>query len=305
MTVEAKEEMSNLQLMWKMTRPHTLTATFAPIILGTVLAAQEATIRWDLFIVVMLACLALQIATNLFNEYYDFKRGLDTAESVGIGGGIVRHGLKPSSVLAVAFVLYAVAAVLGVYICMESSWWLVAIGLFGMAVGYLYTGGPLPIAYTPFGELFSGLLMGNGFVIISYFIQTGEVSLLSILVSVPTGILVGAINMSNNIRDIQEDIVGGRKTLPILLGRTRAIKGLAVAFIVAYVWVVGLVMFGVVSPWALIVLVSAVKPVQAIKAFIAGAKEPAMMRTAMKSTALTNTIFTFVFAIGLAIAQFI
>ena len=109
----------------------------------------------------MVACLALQIATNLFNEYYDFKRGLDTAESTGIGGGIVRHGLKPKNVLTVAFLLYIVAAFIGVYICMNSSWWLVAIGLFGMAIGYFYTGGPFPIAYTPLGELFSGLLMGT------------------------------------------------------------------------------------------------------------------------------------------------
>ena len=83
-----------------------------------------------------------QIATNLFNEYYDFKRGLDTAESTGIGGGIVRHGLKPKNVLTVAFLLYILAAIIGVYICMNSSWWLVAIGLFGMAIGYFYTGGP-------------------------------------------------------------------------------------------------------------------------------------------------------------------
>ena len=117
----------------------------------------------------MVACLALQIATNLFNEYYDFKRGLDTADSVGIGGGIVRHGLKPKNVLTVALLLYVVAAIIGVYICMNSSWWLVVIGLIGMAVGYLYTGGPLPIAYTPFGELVSGLLMGTCFVLIALY----------------------------------------------------------------------------------------------------------------------------------------
>ena len=68
-------------------------------------------IHWLLFIAMMVACLALQIATNLFNEYYDFKRGLDTADSVGIGGGIVRHGLKPKNVLTVAFLLYIVAAI--------------------------------------------------------------------------------------------------------------------------------------------------------------------------------------------------
>src|SRR5690625_7403292 len=107
--------------MWQMTRPHTLTATFAPVILGTVLALFDTNINISLFIAMMLACLALQIATNLFNEYYDFKRGLDTAESTGIGGGIVRHGLKPKNVLTVAYLLYVIAAIIGVYICLNSS----------------------------------------------------------------------------------------------------------------------------------------------------------------------------------------
>src|SRR5690606_41975318 len=114
-------------LMWQMTRPHTLTATFSPVILGTVLAMSESKINWLLFVAMMTACLALQIATNLFNEYYDFKRGLDTADSIGIVGGIVRHGLQPQSVLNVAFSLYVLAALIGIYICMNTSWWLVVI----------------------------------------------------------------------------------------------------------------------------------------------------------------------------------
>ena len=294
------EQISPAKLMWKMTRPHTLTATFAPVILGTVMALAVTDIDWAMFAAIMIACLCLQIATNLFNEYYDFKRGLDTADSVGIGGGIVRHGLKPSNVLTVAFVLYGIAAILGVYICMNSSWWLVAIGVFGMAVGYLYTGGPLPIAYTPFGELFAGVLMGSGFVLISYFVQTGTITLDSILISLPIAILVGAINMSNNIRDIEEDIIGGRKTLAILLGRDRAVALLMVAFIVSFAWIIGLIAVGIISPWALIVFLGIKKPIEAIRAFRTGKEQ---MRVAMKSTALTNTIFSFLLAIGLFIAQ--
>lgn len=286
--------------MWKMTRPHTLTATFAPVILGTVMALAVTDIDWVMLAAIMSACLCLQIATNLFNEYYDFKRGLDTADSVGIGGGIVRHGLKPSNVLTVAFVLYGMAAILGVYICMNSSWWLVAIGVFGMAVGYLYTGGPLPIAYTPFGELFAGVLMGSGFVLISYFVQTGTITSDSVLISLPIAILVGAINMSNNIRDIEEDIIGGRKTLAILLGRDRAIMLLMIAFIVSFAWIVGLIVAGIISPWGLIVFLGIKKPIEAIRAFRIGKDQ---MRVAMKSTALTNTIFSFLLAIGLFIAQ--
>ncbi|KOS68673.1 1,4-dihydroxy-2-naphthoate octaprenyltransferase [Lysinibacillus contaminans] len=295
------ESMSPMKLMWKMTRPHTLTATFVPVILGTVMAMYEHDINWLLFIGMMLACLCLQIATNLFNEYYDFKRGLDTADSVGIGGGIVRHGLKPKNVLTVAVILYVLAAIIGVYICMNSSWWLVAIGLFGMAVGYLYTGGPLPIAYTPFGELFSGVLMGAGFVLIAYFIQTNEITMTSVLISTPIAILVGAINMSNNIRDIEEDTIGGRKTLVILLGKVKAIQALAVAFAVSYVWILVLILTGLISPWAILILLSVKKPIEAIRSFKRGEESPKFLGTAMKSTALTNTLFGMWLAVGLFI----
>jgi 1,4-dihydroxy-2-naphthoate octaprenyltransferase len=297
-----QKEVISTKLMWKMTRPHTLTATFAPVILGTVASLYETEINWLMFIAMMFACLALQIATNLFNEYYDFKRGLDTVNSVGIGGGIVRHGLKPKNVLTAAIVLYITAALIGVYICMNSSWWLAGIGLIGMAAGYLYTGGPIPIAYTPFGELFSGLLMGTFFVLIAFFIQTNTLTIESILISVPIGILVGAINMSNNIRDIDEDVKGGRKTLAILLGREKAVVVLALAFVVSYLWVVVMVWMGHVSPWTLVMFLGLNKPIAAIRGFQKGAKEPQFMRVAMKETAMTNTNFGILLSAGLLIS---
>lgn len=73
-----------------------------------------------LFLAMLFSCLWIQIATNLFNEYYDFKRGLDTAESVGIGGAIVRHGMKPKTILQLALASYGIAILLGVYICASS-----------------------------------------------------------------------------------------------------------------------------------------------------------------------------------------
>lgn len=299
------EDISTLKLMWQLTRPHTLTATFAPVILGTMLALNDGPINWLLFTAMLVCGLFLQIATNLFNEYYDFKRGLDTVDSVGIGGALVRHGTKPSSVLAFALILYGLSILIGIYICMNSSWWLVVIGIIGMLIGYLYTGGPMPIAYTPFGELFAGLSMGIGFILIAYFIQTGDVSMTSFLVSVPLGILVGGINMSNNIRDIKEDTIGGRKTLAILLGREKAIQLLAISFIVSYAWIVGLVIFGVVSPWLLLVFISMPKPIAAIKNFKEGEGIPMKQGLAMKSTALTNTFFGFLLSIGLIIEYLI
>lgn len=146
------------KVWWELIRPHTLTAAFGPVLLGSVLALLEGKINFLLFAAMMVASILIQAATNLFNEYYDFKRGLDTEESIGIGGGIVRHGMTPKFILALAFSMYGISILLGFYICASSSWWVALVGLVCMAIGYLYTGGPLPISSTPLGELFPAFL---------------------------------------------------------------------------------------------------------------------------------------------------
>ncbi|HWJ76857.1 MAG TPA: 1,4-dihydroxy-2-naphthoate polyprenyltransferase [Niallia sp.] len=283
------------KLLWKLTRPHTLTASFVPVTIGTVLALSTTSIHWGLFFAMMFACLIIQIATNLFNEYYDFVKGLDSVESVGIGGAIVHHGMKPKTVLTMAITLYIIALILGVYICSSTSWWIALIGILGMAIGYLYTGGPLPIAYTPFGEIFSGICMGCIFILISFFIQTGTVNMESILISVPISVLVGAINLSNNIRDIEEDTLGGRKTIAILMGFHKAVNLLACLFLFSYLWIIVLVAFGVFTPWLLLVLLSIKKPLNAIKGFKGDRSQTPI---AMKSTGMTNTFFGLFITIG-------
>lgn len=292
------------KVWWELTRPHTLTASFVPVLIGTALALHYGKIHIPLFLSMMAACLLIQAATNMFNEYYDYKRGIDTEHSVGIGGAIVREGVAPKTVLAIAFSLYGLAMLLGIYICGETSWWLCLIGLIGMAVGYLYTGGPYPISATPFGEIFAGFFMGMLFILISFYIQTGEVTMLSVLISLPITLLVGAILLSNSIRDIDEDTLGGRKTLAILVGKKNAIYVLASMFIMAYAIITVLVIMQRVSPWLLLVYLSIALPIKSIKIFSAG-QTPKEMAPAMGATAKTNTIFGFLQALGLLISYFI
>ncbi|AZV44835.1 MULTISPECIES: 1,4-dihydroxy-2-naphthoate polyprenyltransferase [Peribacillus] len=289
------------KIWWELIRPHTLTAAFVPVLLGTIIALIEGNVNWLLFTAMMVASILIQAATNLFNEYYDFKRGLDTEDSIGIGGGIVRHGMTPKLIMTLALTMYAVSIGIGFYICAVSSWWLAAVGLICMLVGYLYTGGPLPISSTPFGELFSGLFMGCFIILIAFFIQTGYVSTLAILVSVPSGILVGLINMSNNLRDHDGDKANGRKTLPIVLGRKKAIIFMAIMFAVSYLWLIGLVLTGTVSAWILLAFLSLPKAIKATTGFI-GKTEPITMMPSMKATAQTNTFFGFLMAVGLLIS---
>lgn len=295
------EKKSSWQIWYRQLRPHTLTAAFVPVSIGTALALLDGHVNVLLFLAMLIASLLIQAATNLFNEYYDYKRGLDNAESIGIGGGIVRDGIAPRTIRNVALSFFAVAILLGFYICANSSWWIAAIGILCMITAYFYTGGPYPIAYTPFGEIVSGFFMGVVIILIAYFIQSGSISLKSILISIPISILIGAIMLSNNIRDLDGDKKSGRRTLAILLGRENAIKFLAGMFAISYIWVIVLMVTGFVSPWLLIVFASLPKAFKAVRGFI-GKTMPIQMMPAMKATAQTNTIFGFLVAFGLLLS---
>lgn len=299
-TIPKGHSRSSREIWWDLLRPHTLTAAFIPVSIGTALALQQGKINISLFFAMLVASILIQAATNMFNEYYDFKRGLDNEESVGIGGAIVRDGIHPNTVLLVAICFFGVAAILGIYICMNSSWWIALIGIICMAAGYFYTGGPLPIAYTPFGEIVAGFFMGFLIIMLSNFIQTGVLSKEGILLSIPISILVGAILMANNIRDLDGDKENGRKTLAILLGRENAVKCLALMFIISYAWILFLTIFGGFTPWVLIIFLSVPKALKATKGFI-GKTIPLQMMPAMKATAQTNTLFGFLLIVGILI----
>ncbi|MGI2326264.1 1,4-dihydroxy-2-naphthoate polyprenyltransferase [Planococcus sp. YIM B11945] len=289
------------RVWWQLTRPHTLTASFAPVFLGTMIALdQSSSIDWLLFLAMLVASLLIQAATNMFNEYYDFARGLDNEKSVGIGGAIVRNGVKPKTVLTLALMLYVIAGIIGIWICSQTSWWLLLVGGIAMSIGYLYTGGPYPIAYTPFGELFSGVVMGYLIVIIAFFIQTGEVTTTASLLAVPSTLLVAAIMLTNNIRDMVGDAASGRKTLAILVGRPTAVNILLAFFALSYLWVLVLVVMGAVTPWTLLVFLSAPKAVKVVKTF-KRYTEPLEVMPAMKATGITNTLFAFLLGIGLLV----
>lgn len=303
---KALNERDGFQVWWRLLRPHTLTASFVPVFVGSMYALNVSDTKFNIlvFLAMLLASMLIQSATNMFNEYYDYVRGLDSEESVGIGGTIVRDGIHPKTVLRLALIFYAIALVLGIYICMVSSWWIAVIGLVCMLFGYLYTGGPLPISTTPFGELFSGFFMGTVIIGISYYIQTGSLNTLVIFVSIPAAILIGCIMLSNNIRDLDGDEKGGRKTLAILLGRKNAVRFLGILFFIAFYYTVYLSIIGILPLWSLITLIAIIPAITVVKGF-KGKTEPLEMMPAMVLTGKTNTIYGFLLGISLLIHYFI
>ncbi len=299
---DALQEKPGFQVWWRMIRPHTLTASFAPVFIGTMIASLETELHFGLFFAMLVASMLIQAATNMFNEYYDFKKGLDNDQSVGIGGTIVRDGVPPEKVRNLAFIFYGIAVVLGFYICMETTFWIAVIGSVSMLFGYLYTGGPLPIAYTPFGELFSGFFMGTIIIGISFYIQTGTVTGELLLLTIPIAILIGAIMLSNNIRDRVGDQEHGRKTIAILVGRKNAIRILAGFFITAYLCAIIFMVTGMMPIWGLLVFLSVKKAYDAVKTFQEN-DTPLGMMPAMKYTAQTNTFYGLLYGLSFLLAH--
>lgn len=284
-----------------LTRPHTLTASFVPVFVGTASVLLFADIRWGMFFLMLIATILIQSATNMFNEYYDFKRGLDSHESVGIAGAIVRNGMSPRLVLTIALIFYGIAAVIGIIITINSSWWILVIGAVSMAVGYLYTGGPVPISWTSFGEIFAGFFMGTVIIMITFFIHTGTLHVFPLLMSIPPAITIGLLNMANNIRDRKKDKESGRKTYVILVGKPIAVMTAAFLLIFSYVFLIYITFFtSMGSLFLLIPLLSIPLAMKTIMLMKKGDTPPELI-PAMASMGKLNTIMGLLLTIGLII----
>lgn len=292
----------SIQILWRLFRPHTLTASFVPVLTGTTLAWKATGyLRWMLFLAMLVVSTFIQAATNMFNEYFDYVKGLDTTDSVGIAGAITHDGVQPRTVLYTALATLTAAMLVGIYICAHSSWWLALIGAVSVLVGYLYSGSPFPISATPFGELIAGGFMGTGIVLLSCFIQQNSIHLHEVLMSIPLAVLIGAILTANNIRDLEGDRANGRHTLAVLLGHKWAVRFLACSLLFANLWIVMLVLLRVASPWVLVTLGSLLPSALAIQRF-QGERTLAGMMVGMRRVAQTNTIFGTLFLIGLLIS---
>ena len=268
---------SKLKEFFMCTRPHSYPASIAPVLFGATYAlGYESKFSILKFILFLLACLLIQAATNLFNEYYDYKHGLDKVDSEGISGSIVKGNLSPKEVMIGALVLYALAFVFGLILTFMTSVYVLLVGLVCMLAGYFYTGGKYPIAYSPFGEVVSGFFMGTIIITLSFYFQTGYVNADIIVVSLPLFIMIGAILLANNIRDLDNDKESGRRTYAILVGRNNAIKTMAISFIVVYLLNVLFIITKYTSWWNLLVFVTIPLAIKIIKGFSANNNKKTM-----------------------------
>ncbi len=204
-------------------RPKTLGAAVAPVIVGTAIGWRfGGELHWGLAASTLLACMALQVATNWFNDAIDFEKGSDTAARIG-PRRITASGVVTSrQVIVAALLMLGVATAFSVPLFLARGWPIVAIGIPSLYFCYGYTGGPAPLAYRGLGELFVILFFGLVAVTGSAFVQSGQWLAQALVAGVQVGCLSTVLIAINNLRDIDEDRSTGKRTLAARFGVTFA-----------------------------------------------------------------------------------
>jgi len=176
-----------------------------------------------LFLAMLAATLFVDMGTTGFNSYYDFVHGVDTVDTdVEKWKALVQRGIEPAVALRIAWLMFALAAVFGLAIGALVDWRIVLVGGACMVVALLYSGGPMPIARLPVGEIFAGGLLGLVLIVLAAFVQSRSLDPRVAWLGLPSSMLIATILSVNNACDIEGDRRAGRRTIAIVLGRARA-----------------------------------------------------------------------------------
>ncbi len=233
-------------------RPLTLSGTISPVLVGTAFAANKAPIDVTIFIVFFIATLFIQIATNIFNDYFDFKHGQDQQKWLK---NAPRKHPKFRELPFVACTFLLVAAILGIWLTVQSGFWLAFVGILGIVFGFCYSAGKYSLASLGLGEIVAATFLGFATTMLPYVIQGNQIDVEIFLIAFPFALMIATMILTNNVRDIDKD-KGFRRTVPIIIGRTKAIQLLTFMFIVIYTSVIAFMMLDILPKLTVIVFLA-------------------------------------------------
>ena len=282
-------------------RPFSLPASIVPVAVGGATAALAGTFSWGMFWLTLLGCLALQVGTNLANEYFDFRSGADHPGSLGASRAIMAGWLAPGAVLAASLACFAVGSAAGLTIVALVGWPILALGLVGVIGAWGYTAPPLKLAYRGLGESAVFLLMGPLMVLGSHVVHTAAPPVTALVASLPVGCLVAAILHANNVRDLDDDRRLGKRTLATILGRTGARREYDLLIGGAYLTLVGGVLSGLL-PWPTLAALVTLPLAARVRTVVARSTDPAALDPIVRRTAALHLWFGLLLAGGLALA---
>ncbi len=272
-----------------------LTASIIPILLGTVIAwAAAETFSPFVFILTLIGGVSLHLGANVANDYFDHKSGDDEINQEFVrpfsgGSRMIQLGvLTPRAVLSGAILLFVFSSAVGLYLIWARGVVILLLGLVGVISGFFYTAPPFNLASRGIGEFFVGLNFGVLMTLGAFYVQTQTLSWEPVFAAVPIALLITAILYINQFPDYTADKVVGKRHLVVRLGREKAVVGYGALMISVYLFIVAGVAWGVISPFALVGVLTLPLAVRAVQYAKVHHSEPFSLVPANASTIIIH-----------------
>jgi 1,4-dihydroxy-2-naphthoate octaprenyltransferase len=302
------EQRSKLSLWFQAIRPFSFTASAVPVLVGSFLAwlEMQAGFNWGVFALVFFAGLIYHAATNVISDYFDYVKGIDTKETRGSSKVLPLGLMTPKQILSGSIVLWLVGIALGLWLVYLRGTPILILGLVGLIGGIFYTAGPIGIKYRALGVPWVFVLMGPLMVLGAYVAQGLLFSWHVIWVSLPIGFLVAAILHANDFRDIEDDSRAGIATASSSAGQKMAAIEYYLLLAGAYISVIFMVAYKVLSPWSLMVFLTAPIALKLVKIIRPNTERsnPALAMVDVQ-TAQFHFLFGLLLAVSLVINKFV
>ncbi len=280
-------------------RPKTLPAAAAPVIVGGAVAAAQGGFRLLPWLAAFFGALLIQIGANFANDAYDFQKGADTEERLGPVRVTQTGLLSLQQVFAGMWVSFGLAALLGVYLISAGGWPILVVGVAAILSAIAYTGGPYPLGYHGLGDLFVFLFFGLAAVCGTVFVQMRAVPALAWWAALPMGFLTTNILVVNNLRDIETDRKTGKHTVAVRLGENGTKAEYALLLLGSYLVPFILWLRGETSPWPLLTLLSIPAAWKIWK--VVATQKGRILNQALAGTGQLTLLYALLFAAGLLI----
>jgi 1,4-dihydroxy-2-naphthoate octaprenyltransferase len=286
-----------------------LTASVVPVILGSFVALiKTGTMDLFYFILTLIGVCLLHAGTNVANDYFDYKGGTDNVNKEFItpfsgGSRVIQLGLlSPKEVLAGSIILFALGALIGLYLTLTRGITVLYLGAIGIISGFFYTAPPFKFASRGVGELLVGLNFGVLVVLGSYYVQTKSLAIEPLLASLPVSLLITAVLWINEFPDYRADRDTGKLTLVVRLGRRRAVDLYGILMFSPYIIIVGFVALGYLPLFFLIGLLTLSKARTAVQIAKRYYEDPKNLAPANGLTIATHLQTGILLSIGYALA---
>lgn len=299
--IEPKQTLTQWQVWMLAARPKTLPAAAAGVVTGTALTWRDGHFRPGAALAALCVALLLQIGSNLANDVYDYERGADAGERHGPLRVTQAGLLTPAQVKAGMWVVFGLAALLGLYLAWQAGWLVILIGLAAILSAIAYTGGPFPLGYYGLGDVFVFIFFGLAAVAGTYYVQAGSVSPQAWWMSLPIGWLIVNILVVNNLRDIAADRLAGKRTLAVRLGERGARLEYTIFLAASYLILPLLAAFRIL-PWSsLLAYLSLPLAGRTLRAVLTQEGRP--LNAALAGSGQTVLLYSLLFFLGLVLAR--